>query len=122
MLTLAAAVLLCAVALSSAFTTPLDEYIALPDPTYTYYDTVSELPRGLPAHLTLRAPQGHSFSGPGYDAYILNMTSQTWLPPDQVSRSIWFVAVVWRIVVDDASQPNNSRPGGTTSWSSYPTR
>ncbi len=30
----------CAVAQPWNFTTPLDEYVALPDPTYTYYDTV----------------------------------------------------------------------------------
>ena len=43
MLKLAAAVLLCVAALGSAFTTPLDEYIALPDPTYSFYETVTLL-------------------------------------------------------------------------------
>ena len=51
MLKLAAAVLLCVAALGSAFTTPLDEYIALPDPTYSFYDTVRR--HVLPSQLIL---------------------------------------------------------------------
>ena len=37
---LACALLLCVVGRAVAFTTPLDEYIALPDPNYSYFDTV----------------------------------------------------------------------------------
>jgi hypothetical protein len=40
---LAATLALASCASAWNFTTPLDEYIALPDPTYTYFDTVCPL-------------------------------------------------------------------------------
>ena len=42
-----------------------------------------------PTHLTTPA-QGLTLSGAGYTAYILNMTSQTWLNAATVSRSVWW--------------------------------
>jgi len=66
------AVLLACAAAVSAFTTPLDEYIALPDPNYSYFDT------------------GVTIEGPGYTGYILNMTSQQWLTYEDSDRSIWW--------------------------------
>ena len=44
MLSLAVGALLVVCAAAQNFTTPLDEYIALPDPTYSYFDTVRQVP------------------------------------------------------------------------------
>ena len=90
---LACALLLCVVGRAVAFTTPLDEYIALPDPNYSYFDTVRRCQdaRQSQQHSDTHPAQGYNFSGPGYDAYVLNMTSQQWLTPGDSSRSIWFV-------------------------------
>ena len=41
---LAAVVACCAAQLPQNFTTALDEYIALPDASYSYYDTVRSWP------------------------------------------------------------------------------
>lgn len=41
--------------------TPLDDYVNKPDPTYKYDDL------------------GNPFKGEGYTSYFINMTSQTWL-------------------------------------------
>ncbi|MEA3225438.1 MAG: PhoPQ-activated protein PqaA family protein, partial [Planctomycetota bacterium] len=50
--------------------TPLDDYVAAPDSSYRYsvLDTVT---------------------GPGYTAYILEMTSQSWRSKDEVDRTLW---------------------------------
>jgi PhoPQ-activated pathogenicity-related protein len=79
-----------------SFTTALDEYIALPDPTYSYFDTVCLLL--LTSH-ALTHPQNKTITGPGYTAYILNMTSQQWLTYEDSDRSIWWHYVV--VVVPD---------------------
>ena len=41
--------------------TPLDDYVNKPDPTYRYEDL------------------GNPFKGEGYTSYFINLTSQTWL-------------------------------------------
>lgn len=84
MLALAAVALSLACASAWNFTTPLDEYVALPDPSYTYYDT------------------GNTIKGPGFTGYILNMTSQTWLTYNDVSRSVWWHYLV--VIVPDKVQ------------------
>ena len=43
--------------------------------------------------------QGKTITGPGFTAYILNMTSQQWLTYNDVSRSIWWHYLV--VVVPD---------------------
>ena len=50
--------------------TPLDDYIAAPDDSYTY-SVVKTVP------------------GPGFTAYILDMTSQSWRTKDEVDRTLW---------------------------------
>ena len=50
--------------------TPLDDYIAKADNSYTY-SVVKTVAR------------------PGYTAYILDMTSQTWRSKDEVDRPLW---------------------------------
>ena len=50
--------------------TPLDDYIAKADDSYTY-SVVKTVAR------------------PGYTAYILDMTSQTWRSKDEVDRPLW---------------------------------
>jgi len=50
--------------------TPLDDYVAKPDNSYTY-------------SLVKTA------EGPGYTAYILDMTSQSWRSRDEVDRPLW---------------------------------
>ncbi len=54
----------------SAAGTALDEYVAAPDPSYRW---------GLV----------RTFGGPGYTAYVLDMTSQTWRYPPEVDRTQW---------------------------------
>ncbi len=50
--------------------TPLDEYVAAPDPSYTY-----------------EWRQTHD--GKGWKGHVLYMASQTWLTPDKVDRTLW---------------------------------
>lgn len=50
--------------------TALDRYVQKPDPSYKF-----ELVRTIP--------------GEGYTAYVLDMTSQTWLTPELVDRTEW---------------------------------
>ena len=50
--------------------TPLDDYVAKPDESYTY--SVIKTAKGL-----------------GYTAYILELTSQSWRSKDEVDRPLW---------------------------------
>ncbi len=50
--------------------TPLDDYVAAPDSNYRY-DVL------------------HTVTGPGFTAYILEMTSQSWRSKDEVDRTLW---------------------------------
>jgi len=50
--------------------TPLDAYIATPDPSFSYTLADTRI-------------------GAGYTAYILDMTSQTWRSADEVDPSVW---------------------------------
>jgi PhoPQ-activated pathogenicity-related protein len=50
--------------------TALDEYVAAPDPNYAY-------------------KQVSAAKGDGYTTYVLEMTSQAWLTPAEVDRSVW---------------------------------
>lgn len=67
-LTILAVLVLAAARL--AIGTPLDDYVAAPDSSYRYnvLDTVA---------------------GPGYTAYIIEMTSQSWRSKDEVDRTLW---------------------------------
>jgi len=53
-----------------ALGTPLDDYVAAPDASYRY-DVVKTV------------------KGPGYTAYIIDMTSQTWRTRDEVDKPVW---------------------------------
>jgi PhoPQ-activated pathogenicity-related protein len=57
--------------------TALDEYVAAPDPSFRY-----QLVRTLP--------------GPGWTAFVLDLTSQSWLTPAEVDRTLW---QHWLIIV-----------------------
>ncbi len=50
--------------------TPLDEYVAAPDPAFRY---------------ELRS----THQGNGWKGHVLYMASQTWLTPDKVDRTLW---------------------------------
>ena len=50
--------------------TALDRYVATPDPNYKF-----ELVKTL--------------EGPGFKAYVLDMTSQSWRSPEEVDRTLW---------------------------------
>lgn len=63
-------VLLAAALAAASDRTPLDEYVAAPDPSFRY-----QLVRTIP--------------GQGWTAYILDLTSQTWLRPEEVDRTLW---------------------------------
>jgi PhoPQ-activated pathogenicity-related protein len=60
--------------------TPLDDYVAAPDPNYSY---------------TL----ANTLSGPGYTAKVYDMTSQAWRNPSEVDRTLWKHWV--RVIVPD---------------------
>ena len=64
--------------------TALDRYVATPDPSYSY-----KLVRTIP--------------GDGYTLFVLRMTSQTWLTPQEVDHPVW---EHWMTVI---------RPEGVTS-------
>src|SRR4051812_34151955 len=57
-------------AVASAQTTALDRYVQKPDPAYKY-----ELIRTIP--------------GPGYTAYVIDLTSQQWRTAAEVSNPLW---------------------------------
>jgi PhoPQ-activated pathogenicity-related protein len=67
---LTALVVLILAAAQFACGTPLDDYVAAPDASYRY----SVL---------------KTVAGPGYTAYILDMTSQSWRSKDEVDRTEW---------------------------------
>jgi PhoPQ-activated pathogenicity-related protein len=50
--------------------TPLDDYIAKPDPTYSW-----KLIKTIP--------------GQGYTTYVVDLKSQSWRAPPEVNRSVW---------------------------------
>ena len=52
------------------FATPLDDYVAKPDPSYKY--TVTK-----------------TIEGVGYTGYVVDMISQTWRSADEVDRTQW---------------------------------
>lgn len=69
----------CLVAIASQVGgTPLDDYVNLPDPTYKY------------EYLNV------SYSLDGYDAYLYNMTSQTWMDKSFTDEPVWwhFMAIL----------------------------
>lgn len=57
--------------LISIYCTPLDDYVNTPDPHYKY-----ELLK--------------SYEMPGFNLYVLNLTSQKWLDETIVSNPIWW--------------------------------
>ena len=59
----------------SVESTPLDDYVNKPDPTYKYEDL------------------GNPYKGEGYTSYFINLTSQTWLSGKALINS-------WNKVVD----------------------
>ncbi|KAJ8037165.1 Autocrine proliferation repressor protein A [Holothuria leucospilota] len=66
--------------------TALDEYVARPDPSYTY----RVLPRFIPPRIPKNWKRGKQLLGTMVNTYVLNMTSQTWLTNDDVDRSVWW--------------------------------
>ncbi|WP_411288666.1 PhoPQ-activated pathogenicity-related family protein [Phenylobacterium sp.] len=72
-----AAVVLAGAPVAAQPRNPLEAYVARPDPTFAW-KVVGPI------------------SGPGYHGAVLEMTSQTWLSPKEVDRSVWkhFVTVV----------------------------
>jgi PhoPQ-activated pathogenicity-related protein len=69
-----------------AIATPLDDYVAAPDPSYSY-----ELARTL--------------TGPGYTAYVIDLKSQTWRSDDEVDRTLW---QHWLTIVRPNSATSNT--------------
>jgi PhoPQ-activated pathogenicity-related protein len=61
--------------------TPLDDYVAKPDANYTYSLV-------------------NTVDGPGYTAYIIDMTSQKWRSKDEVDRPLW---KHWLVIVKPAN-------------------
>lgn len=50
--------------------TPLDDYVNAPDPSFAW---------------TFEA----SFKGDGYNWYVLNLTSQTWMTTQESNKPVW---------------------------------
>ncbi len=63
------AVIICCTG-ATATATPLDDYVAAPDPAYAY---------GL----------ANTFSGPGYTVNVYHMVSQSWRDAAEVDRTLW---------------------------------
>lgn len=87
---LAISIVLTLSAAPLAVGTPLDDYVAAPDSSYRYsvLDTAT---------------------GPGYTAYIVEMTSQSWRSKDEVDRTLW---KHWLTIV----KPINASPDKALLW------
>ncbi len=70
--------------------TPLDDYIAAPDANYSY-NVVKTVP------------------GPGYTAYMIELTSQSWRSKDEVDRTLW---KHWLTII----KPNNATSDKALLW------
>ncbi len=74
--------------LAAVLATPLDDYVNKPDSHYKWFQVVSVFfSFGSPAMRCLSHVQNKTYSGPGYKAYLLNMTSQQWLNSSIVDRT-----------------------------------
>lgn len=62
--------MLFVLALSRSWASPLDDYVVLPDPSYTY--SVHDVQQSLL-----------------YDVHVLRLTSQTWRDPSDVNHTVW---------------------------------
>src|SRR5665213_3836571 len=65
-----AAVILTSAPVAAQPKTALDAYVAKPDPSFSWKVV-------------------GAVSGPGYHGAVLDLTSQTWLSPKEVDRSVW---------------------------------
>ncbi len=70
--------------------TALDDYVAAPDASYSY-SVVKTVP------------------GPGYTAYVIELTSQTWRSKDEVDRTLW---KHWLTII----KPNNATSDTALLW------
>ena len=82
------AVLILSAALATG--TPLDDYVAAPDDSYSYSVV-------------------KTVTGPGYTAYILDMASQSWRSKDEVDRTLW---QHWLVIV----KPQNAAGNKALLW------
>eukprot|EP01084_Bolivina_argentea_P007444 13970_1 len=74
------------IASGQTYDTPLDTYVNAADPTYKYVDT------GIKT-------SGTNIAG-RWTAYLLNMTSQTWLNETYVNKPVWW-HWLWVIIPDE---------------------
>ncbi|GMH73865.1 hypothetical protein TrRE_jg9245 [Triparma retinervis] len=74
--------------------TVLDDYVWAPDSNYEWTDLQQPI-------------SGSSPSGVSWTGHILNVTSQQWLTPDDVDRSLWFHYLVV-IIPDNLNQNWNA--------------
>mmetsp|Transcript_34025 Transcript_34025/g.43883 ORF Transcript_34025/g.43883 Transcript_34025/m.43883 type:complete len:532 (-) Transcript_34025:234-1829(-) len=90
---------------ASVSATPLDDYVWEPDDNYKWVDT------GETIHGRNEDGSVH------YTGYLLNMTSQQWLTPEDVSRSIWWHMLV--VIVPTNLDPtfNLNSTMWVTGWS-----
>ncbi|MEJ2702011.1 MAG: PhoPQ-activated pathogenicity-related family protein [Sedimentisphaerales bacterium] len=70
--------------------TALDDYVAAPDASYSY-------------HVAKTIP------GPGYTAYVIELTSQTWRSKNEVDRTLW---KHWLTII----KPNNATSDTALLW------
>jgi len=73
-----------------AAATPLDDYVAAPDSSYTY-------------------SVQNTIKGPGYTAYVIDLTSQTWRSKEEVDLPVW---KHWLTIV----KPDNARADKALLW------
>ena len=74
----------CGLLALCAESTPLDDYVAKDDGVYSYYDTGLVL-EGMSPRGGVPTP---------WKGYVLNMTSQQWLTPEDSTQPVW-----WHILV-----------------------
>jgi PhoPQ-activated pathogenicity-related protein len=74
----------CGLLALCAESTPLDDYVAKDDGVYSYYDTGLVL-EGMSPRGGVPTP---------WKGYVLNMTSQLWLTPEDSTQPVW-----WHILV-----------------------
>jgi PhoPQ-activated pathogenicity-related protein len=78
--------------------------VAKYDPSYTWSDT------GLRINGSVETVRG----GQAWTGYILNMTSQTWLTPEDSSRPVWWHMMA--VIIPDALEVDSANADWSFLW------
>mmetsp|Transcript_555 Transcript_555/g.976 ORF Transcript_555/g.976 Transcript_555/m.976 type:complete len:513 (+) Transcript_555:47-1585(+) len=91
-----------AISLNFAHSTPLDDYVWAKDDNYGWVD--------LETTLNGTTPSGTTWTG-----HLLNMTSQQWLTPEDVDRSLWWHYLL--VIIPENVNFENNATLYVTGWS-----